>query len=146
MQGDRLMIRRAISNLLSNAVKYAEPASTIDISIGSSDGRASLAITNHGEEIPVVSQASLFDRFVRLSSPKVKDAGGLGLGLAITKAIMRAHHGQVKLRSLAGANTFVLEFQMVRPPVALEGPASVVAVTFVQKVFHPRHLIARDGN
>ncbi|MBW0184947.1 MAG: heavy metal sensor histidine kinase [Hydrogenophaga sp.] len=116
VQGDRLMIRRAISNLLSNAVKYARPASTIDISISTAEGKASLAITNRGEEIPVASQASLFDRFVRLSSPSVKDAGGLGLGLAITKAIMRAHHGQVKLRSLAGANTFVLEFEKVMSP------------------------------
>lgn len=116
VQGDRLMIRRAISNLLSNAVKYAQPASTIDISISTAEGKASLAIANRGEEIPVASQASLFDRFVRLSSPKVKDAGGLGLGLAITKAIMRAHHGQVKLRSLAGVNTFVLEFEKVMSP------------------------------
>lgn len=116
VQGDRLMIRRAISNLLSNAVKYAQPASTIDISISTAEGKASLAIANRGEEIPVASQASLFDRFVRLSSPKVKDDGGLGLGLAITKAIMRAHHGQVKLRSLAGVNTFVLEFEKVMSP------------------------------
>lgn len=110
------MIRRAISNLLSNAVKYAQPASTIDISMNIAEGKASLAITNLGEEIPIASQASLFDRFVQLSSPSVKDAGGLGLGLAITKAIMRAHHGQVKLRSLAGTNTFVLEFEKVITP------------------------------
>lgn len=116
VQGDRLMIRRAISNLLSNAVKYAEPASTIEIGIGSSDGRPNLSVTNRGEEIPVASQASLFDRFVRLSSPGVKDAGGLGLGLAITRAIMRAHHGHVTLRSLAGANTFVLEFEKLTSP------------------------------
>ena len=116
VHGDRLMIRRAISNLLSNAVKYAQPASTIEISINTAEGKVSLAITNRGEEIPVASQASLFDRFVRLSSPSVKDAGGLGLGLAITKAIMRAHHGQVKLSSLAGANTFVLEFEKVVSP------------------------------
>lgn len=116
VQGDRLMIRRAISNLLSNAVKYAQPASTIDISMNIAEGKASLAITNLGEEIPIASQASLFDRFVQLSSPSVKDAGGLGLGLAITKAIMRAHHGQVKLRSLAGTNTFVLEFEKVITP------------------------------
>lgn len=115
--GDRLMIRRAISNLLSNAVKYADATSTIDIAIGSADGRPSIAITNRGDAIPAASQASLFDRFVRLSSNKVNDAGGLGLGLAITKAIMRAHQGQVRLESRAGTNTFVLEFESVVTPL-----------------------------
>lgn len=116
VRGDRLMIRRAISNLLSNAVKYARYGSTIEIAINFFDGSPKLAISNQGEEIPVASQASLFDRFVRLSSPNAKEIGGLGLGLTITKAIMRAHHGQVQLRSSAGVNTFILEFEkMVHP-------------------------------
>ncbi|WP_137922419.1 heavy metal sensor histidine kinase [Hydrogenophaga sp. 2FB] len=115
--GDRLMIRRAISNLLSNAVRHADPESTIAISIDSHEDAITLAVSNYGTEIPVDLQASLFDRFVRLSSTKSR-AGedGLGLGLAITKAIMRAHHGQVTLKSGAGVNTFVLEFDKAMPP------------------------------
>jgi two-component system heavy metal sensor histidine kinase CusS len=108
--GDRLMIRRAMSNLLSNAVRHADPMSTVQVLIESTPEKVSLAVRNKGEEIPVEAQSAMFDRFVRLEPVKREQSDGLGLGLAITKAIMRAHHGSVKVLSEKRANTFVLEF------------------------------------
>jgi two-component system, OmpR family, heavy metal sensor histidine kinase CusS len=72
-----------------------------------------LALTNSGDEIASAAQAALFDRFVRLSPGRSRgEEDGVGLGLPITKAIMRAHKGDVKVRSGAGVNTFSLEFSI----------------------------------
>lgn len=109
-RGDRLMIRRAMSNLLSNAVRHAEPMSTVQVRIDSTQDKVRLAVRNKGEEIPAEAQSVMFDRFVRLEPEKREQGDGLGLGLAITKAIMKAHHGSVKVVSEKKANTFVLEF------------------------------------
>jgi two-component system, OmpR family, heavy metal sensor histidine kinase CusS len=109
--GDRLMIRRAISNLLSNAVRHADAGSTVSIVVRPSDTGVVLAVSNLGPHIPVASHQQLFDRFVRLSPGRSRDASeGVGLGLPITKAIMHAHHGEVTVRSADGVNTFALEF------------------------------------
>lgn len=108
--GDRLMIRRAVSNLLSNAVRHAEPMSTVQVLIDSTLEQVRLAVRNKGEEIPAEAQSVMFDRFVRLEQEEREQSDGLGLGLAITKAIMKAHHGSVKVVSEKRANTFVLEF------------------------------------
>lgn len=111
VSGDRLMIRRAISNLLSNAVRHAYPQTTVSITVEASDGLVRLALSNAGEEIAGAAQAALFDRFVRMSPGRSRgEEEGVGLGLPITKAIMRAHSGDVKVRSSAGVNTFSLEF------------------------------------
>ena len=105
------MIRRAVSNLLSNAVRHAYPQTTVSITVEASDGLVRLALSNSGEEIAGAAQAALFDRFVRMSPGRSRgEEEGVGLGLPITKAIMRAHSGDVKVRSSAGVNTFSLEF------------------------------------
>lgn len=109
--GDRLMIRRAISNLLSNAVRHAEEGTTVSIAISMLDGSTKLAVSNHGNEIPKGAQKLLFDRFVRLSPGRSRDASeGVGLGLPITKAIMHAHRGEVRVHSAHGKSIFTLEF------------------------------------
>lgn len=113
VSGDRLMIRRAISNLLSNAVRHARPKTTVSIRVEASNELVRLALTNSGDEIASAAQAALFDRFVRLSPGRSRgEEDGVGLGLPITKAIMRAHKGDVKVRSGAGVNTFSLEFSI----------------------------------
>jgi two-component system heavy metal sensor histidine kinase CusS len=111
VSGDRLMIRRALSNLLSNAVRHAESDSIVVISVDNLGDRVELSVSNRGAEIPVQAQRRLFERFVRLSSGRSRDATeGVGLGLPITKAIMLAHRGQVTARSSQGINTFSLIF------------------------------------
>lgn len=110
VRGDRLMIRRAVSNLLSNAIRHADADSVVTIEIAAEYEQVSLAVTNRGLPIPADAQAALFDRFVRLPNDARDPGEGLGLGLAITKAIMRAHRGGVKVLTRPSSNTFVLEF------------------------------------
>jgi two-component system, OmpR family, heavy metal sensor histidine kinase CusS len=114
IDGDRLMIRRAISNLLSNALRHADPDSIVRVEISSSDGAVVLSVGNRGKTIPATEIPRLFDRFYRIDKSRAHpDSDGTGLGLAITKAIMEAHGGGIAVES-AGNNThFRMRFRAI---------------------------------
>ncbi len=114
--GDRSMVRRAISNLLSNAIHYGNANSTVSVDITQKSPWVILAVTNEGTEIPTEQLPHLFDRFYRVNSARTQDASeGLGLGLAITKAILKAHKGQVFVDSASGRHSFKLMFPEIEP-------------------------------
>lgn len=106
--GDRLMLRRAISNLLSNALRHTPRDGHIAVRIETADSLVRLSIENSGESIPAEHLPRLFDRFYRVDPSRHRQADGAGLGLAITRSILRAHGGQALVRSHDGLTTFEL--------------------------------------
>jgi len=125
--GDRLMLRRAVSNLLSNALRYTAPGGEIVVSISTSagaDGRDTvrLAVGNTGEPIPPEHLPRLFDRFYRVDAARHHGSDGAGLGLAITRSILRAHGGDVEGRGAPGRNIF--EMRLPAPAATRDGAAS----------------------
>ncbi|MDT0358154.1 heavy metal sensor histidine kinase [Herbaspirillum huttiense F1] len=111
IRGDRLMVRRALSNLISNAMRYTPAAGSIAVSIARSEGDVLVAVENDGPEIPEEHLPHLFDRFYRADKSRTKlDTDSAGLGLSITQAIMRAHQGNVTVRSSQGKTRFTLRF------------------------------------
>ena len=115
VHGDKLMIRRAISNVLSNALRHAYPRTSIDVEIIQEDLQAMVKVTNTGEEIPLDQASSIFDRFFRSDKSRARpDSEGVGLGLSITKAIMLAHDGEIKVKSENRKTTFTLIFKQSR--------------------------------
>jgi two-component system sensor histidine kinase KdpD len=112
---DRRLIALAIKQLVDNALKYSPPGTPIAIRVTSTDGRATLEITNRGTEISPQEQRRIFDRFYR--SPSVhKRIPGSGLGLSIARRIAQAHGGDLAVTSRAGETTFRMRF-----PVQNEG-------------------------
>jgi two-component system heavy metal sensor histidine kinase CusS len=107
VDGDRLMLRRAIGNLLSNAVGHTTPGGHVKISIGAGDaGTVRLAVENSGETIPPEHLPRLFDRFYRVDPARQRSSGGAGLGLAITRSIVIAHGGFISVTSEGGLTRF----------------------------------------
>ena len=96
VQGDSVMLGRALANLISNAVRYADPGSVIDVVLSQVDHHAIIDVTNQGVEIPLEHRPHLFDRFYRVE-PERSHEGGVGLGLAITRSIVEAHGGEIEL-------------------------------------------------
>lgn len=96
VQGDSVMLGRALANLISNAVRYADPGSEIDVVLSQEDHHAIIEVSNQGVEIPLEHRSHLFDRFYRVEPERSHD-GGVGLGLAITRSIVEAHGGQIEL-------------------------------------------------
>ena len=111
IQGDRLMVRRALSNLLSNAIRHSPEHGRVQTSIRSTPHGTEVCVSNEGEAISPDALPRLFDRFYRADAARRHPASdGAGLGLAITRAIMQAHAGNVTATSEGGTNRFVLMF------------------------------------
>jgi len=111
---DSATLERAIANLLTNARSYARTQVSIDAT--RDDKQVELTISNDGEGIPPEHLPRLGERFYRPEASRSRERGGVGLGLAITKGIIEAHHGEMEIRSEVGVGTTVL----VRLPAASE--------------------------
>ncbi len=97
---------QVLANLIGNASKYAPEGSTVTVSSTARDGFVRVAVTDEGPGIPEDEQARLFQRFFR--SREVREqAGGLGLGLSICRAIVRAQGGEIGITSKPGSGTSV---------------------------------------
>lgn len=111
VQGDRLMLRRAISNLLSNALRHTPRGGAVTIAIEGSAAAPDLRITNTGPAMASEHLPRVFDRFYRADKARAHpESDGAGLGLAITRAIVMAHGGQASVTSANRETTFVLRF------------------------------------
>jgi len=112
VRGDRLMIRRALSNLLSNAIRHTPRAGSIKVLIDQrKSGETELTIENPGDNIAPEHLPRLFDRFYRVDRSRQKAGSeGAGLGLAITKSIVEAHKGTIRISSANGATRFAITF------------------------------------
>jgi signal transduction histidine kinase len=93
--GEPEALGRVLANLVDNAVRHAR--STVDIDVGTVDGRAWMVVTDDGPGIPVADRERVFDRFTRLDAGRDRESGGAGLGLAIVRELVRTHGGTVTL-------------------------------------------------
>ncbi|NWL23186.1 heavy metal sensor histidine kinase [Pseudomonas umsongensis] len=110
LQGDRSMLRRALSNLLDNALRFTPPGGEVRVRINDQAKSLSLSVENSGEGIPADLLPRLFDRFYRADPARHEGSSEhAGLGLAITQSIVRAHGGQIRCESENGWTRFVIE-------------------------------------
>jgi two-component system heavy metal sensor histidine kinase CusS len=92
-------------------MRYTPASGSIAVSIARSEDGILIAVENDGPEIPPEHLPHLFDRFYRADKSRTKlDTDSAGLGLSITQAIMRAHQGNVSVRSALGKTRFTLNF------------------------------------
>lgn len=123
MDGDRLMIRRAISNLMSNALRHADTGTTVEVSISSTDGTVRLEVINEGPPIDQADIPRLFERFYRADRSRAHPAAeGAGLGLAITKAVITSHGGEIQVHSRARQTRFTILFVRSRFTTGVSKP------------------------
>ena len=87
-------LRRALRNLMDNAIKYGKSA---DVSLRSSANSVEIDIEDKGPGIPELELRRVIEPFYRLETSRNRDAGGMGLGLAIASSIAEAHGGSVRL-------------------------------------------------
>lgn len=90
---------RAVSNLVGNAVKYAGRAG---VSLDVADGTARIVIEDDGPGIPETEFARVFEPFYRVDKARSLCPGGVGLGLAIARDVLRRHGGDVMLANRDG--------------------------------------------
>lgn len=108
VRGEPSRIAQAVRNLLDNALRYSPPSSRIEVAIRERPGRLELSVSNPGPGIPAQQQPRIFDRFMRLEEGRQLNPEGSGLGLPISRAVARAHGGDLTLTSAPGRTVFTL--------------------------------------
>ncbi|MBR0551418.1 sensor histidine kinase [Stakelama marina] len=93
------LMRRALRNLIENAVKYAGSA---EVALRQDDGHVSIEVADQGPGIPDAQLAAVFDPFTRLETSRNRETGGIGLGLALARAIVREAGGDIILANRDG--------------------------------------------
>lgn len=112
---DTVLIERVLVNILENAAKYTPQYSPIEISGYRNGDQIILAIDDHGPGLPAGQENIIFEKFER--GDKENATPGIGLGLAISKAIMKAHEGKISGESRPdGGARFTLTFPFLSPP------------------------------
>lgn len=92
-------LKRAIRNLVENAVAYGTRAR---VTVGREGGEAVVTVDDDGPGIPEAQIERVFEPFVRLEESRSTATGGVGLGLAIARSVVRAHGGEVTLSNREG--------------------------------------------
>ncbi len=87
-------LKRAVRNLIENAVAYGRRAR---VALEESAGELRIVIDDDGPGIPEQELERVFGAFVRLEGSRSRDTGGIGLGMAIARSIVRAHGGDITL-------------------------------------------------
>ncbi|MBU6427682.1 MAG: HAMP domain-containing histidine kinase [Cyanobacteria bacterium REEB65] len=98
--GDPVFLRQALLNLGENAAHHSPPGQEVTLSARAGGGRATLEVADHGPGIAPEMLSHLFDRFSRAG-----DGPGLGLGLAISRAIVKAHGSVLECATEPGIGT-----------------------------------------
>ncbi len=101
---DRTMIVKVLCNLLANAAKYSPPGSTIRIEGEQLGSFVLISVTDSGVGIDRAEHTLIFDRFYR-SPAQSGSTSGTGMGLAISRAMVTAHGGELLVESRAGAGS-----------------------------------------
>ncbi|MGY2441537.1 heavy metal sensor histidine kinase [Pseudomonas sp. SDO52101_S400] len=109
-EGDRAMLRRALSNLLDNALRFTPVNGEVRVRVADQAKSLRVTVENNGEGISAELLPRLFDRFYRVDPARQEGSSEhAGLGLAITQSIIRAHGGQIHCESALGWTRFVIE-------------------------------------
>ncbi len=126
IQVDALMIEQVLVNLLENAARYTPPGSPIEIQAELSPLMVTVSVADRGPGIPKGQEDKIFEKFHRLQPESAQS--GVGLGLAICRAIVEAHGGWIhaKNRGMGGAIfTFALPRGFSPPTIDAEAENGV---------------------
>ncbi len=93
--------------LIENAIRYSPPDSVIKLECSLRDHWATVVVEDHGAGIQAEDLPHIFERFYRGDTSRSRNTGGFGLGLAIAKAIVERHNGEIELKSERGVGTVI---------------------------------------
>lgn len=97
INADEELFRQVLLNLMSNAIKYNLPDGWIHFSVLSSPQQLTLIVANASAGIPIEATHKIFERFYRVDAAHSRQIEGVGLGLSLSREIVRAHGGELSL-------------------------------------------------
>ena len=115
-EADRLRMHDVVENLLSNAIKYTNPGGEITIGADILGGKMHMWVKDNGIGIPPEEQDRIFDRFFLAEAGLTREDGRLGVGLHISREIVKRHGGDMWFESIKGVgSTFHFAIPLTKP-------------------------------
>jgi signal transduction histidine kinase len=108
MMGDIDYLKRIFVNILSNSIKYTNENGSVSVSLEQINDKIRIIVKDTGIGIPKEDLKFIFERFYRSDISRNRHTGGTGIGLTITKALVEAHEGTIKIDSEVGKGSRVI--------------------------------------
>jgi len=99
--GSPTLLRSAIENVVRNGVRHTPDGQALEVSLGCSEGQATITVRDYGPGVPEASLPELFRPFYRVESARDRESGGVGLGLSIAERAVRFHGGSLHAENAA---------------------------------------------
>lgn len=145
IEADEARVLQVITNLLSNAAKYTEPGGIIRIGATEIGGVLTLTVEDNGPGLSADTLPAIFEPFAQGPRTLDRAEGGLGLGLALARSLLRLHGGTLSVegREPGPGTRFIVQF-----PVAARRPVSTAATTDAEwpRTVAPRRVLLVDDN
>jgi two-component system, sensor histidine kinase len=120
LRADPARLAQVIGNLLSNAAKYTDPGGKVRLSVARHGGNITISVKDSGVGIAREDLSRLFEMFTQLRGSDGRTGGGLGIGLALVRALVELHDGQIEARSEGPGHgsEFIVTLPLGEPPAA----------------------------
>ena len=141
---DPVRVSQVLTNLLTNSIKYSEPGGSIVLRTGSSGDDVTFEVQDTGIGLSQEHLPTVFEMFAQVTPTIERSEGGLGIGLAVAKALVEMHGGRIEATSpgLGQGSTF----KVVLPRGEVLTPAIVTAEERFQPVRSNEPVLVADDN
>lgn len=112
LMGSDILIYRLVYNLVENAIKYNFSGGTVTVNATQQNSQLHLTVEDTGNGIPEELKERIFEPFFRLDKSRSREFGGVGLGLALVREIVRVHNGSILVKNNANSGT---TFEVIFP-------------------------------
>ena len=112
LMGSDILIYRLVYNLVENAIKYNFSGGTVTVTATQQNSQLHLTVEDTGNGIPEELKERIFEPFFRLDKSRSRELGGVGLGLALVREIVRVHNGSIFVKDNANSGT---TFEVIFP-------------------------------
>jgi len=143
VDGDLTRLAQSLSNLVNNAAKYTPDGGSIAVSLARRGEQAELAVQDSGVGLPPNMIGRVFDMFAQVNRTLGRSQGGLGIGLALVKRLVRLHGGEVRAESAGPdqGSRFTILLPLAEAPAA-----AVPAAAAAPAPAKPRRVLVVDDN
>jgi signal transduction histidine kinase len=125
IEADGVKISIAMSNLIKNAIQYTDSGGRVLVKLEEDSGYFKVTVMDNGIGIPPRDLPRVFERFFQVETHLTRRYGGMGLGLAVAKAMIELHGGRIWVESEAGKGstfTFLLPTNQMQEPGTSSNP------------------------